>query len=160
MTFINPWLWLIPAAGLMVLIAVWRFHGLGHVIMAERARESFRLQRERLETLFLEEASKGGTPRGLRWLACAFSDEVEFGKERQSGQIVALVGATIQFEAIAGSDMEGLPAVPLPRQGTAVLNFTRGHWLSVGKVIFNLRPSEVLDRFAAAYEPLPRARKC
>jgi hypothetical protein len=155
MNLINPWLWLVPVGGMLLLVLLWRCHGLGRIILAERARESFRLQHKRLEDMFLETASKTGSPRGLRWLGCEFSDEVAFAKERRSRCIAALVGVTVQFEAIEGGDMEGLPAVPLPRQATAVLNFVRGEWSATGRVLFNLQPAQALERLAAEYEALP-----
>lgn len=154
---INPWLWLVPVAGLLLILLLWRFYGLGRHIQAGRARESFRLQHERLEKLFLEKASAAGTPRGLRWIGCVFGEEAEFARERKTGLVVALVGVTINFEAIEGGDMEGLPAVSLPRMGSAVLHFVRGQWTTLGRAIFNLGPHEVLDHFASEYEPIHSA---
>jgi hypothetical protein len=157
MNGLEPWLWLVPVAGLVLLVVVWRFYRLGREIQAERARESFRLQRERLEQIFLKTAASTGSPRGLRWLSCIFDSEVEFAREKPTGRIVVMVAATIHFEAIEGGDMEGLPAVPLPRQGTAVLSFSRGEWLTSGRVIFNLSPLEALHHFATQYTALPRS---
>src|SRR5260370_1276496 len=101
-----PWLWLLPVAGLLFLLLVWWFYGLGREIQAERARELFRLQHERLEKLFLEKASASGLPRGLRWVSCTFGVEAEFARARRTRQIIALVPVTVQFEACEGSDME------------------------------------------------------
>ena len=47
-------------------------------------------------------------------------------RDRQHGQIAALVGVTIQFEAVPGGDMEGLPAVGNLRNASAVFFFSRG----------------------------------
>jgi hypothetical protein len=157
MNDLEPWLWLIPFAGLLLFVLVWRFYRLGREIQAERARESFRLQHERLERIFLETASSSGLPRGLRWLSCVFGAEIEFAREKQTGRVVALVAATIEFEAIEGGDMEGLPAVPLPRQGTAVLRFVRGEWSTSGRLVFNLSPNETAQHFASEYALLRRS---
>jgi hypothetical protein len=154
--FEVPWLWVLPAIGLMLLLVVWWFYGLGREIQSERARELFRLQHERLERLFLEKASVSGLPRGLRWAGCAFAPEAEFALERKTRKVVALVAVTVQFEAVEGSDMEGLPAVPLPRQGSAVLTFERHEWTTMGRVMFNLSPTEVLSHLSGEYEPLRR----
>jgi hypothetical protein len=143
----NPWLFLVPVAGLLTLVMLWWFYGIGREIQAERVRESFRLQHERLEKLFFEKASSTGLPRGLRWRSCVFSPDALFGRDKASRQIVALVPVVIQFEAVEGGDMEGLPAVPVPRQGCAVLHFVRGEWSTTGRVIYNLEPAQVLEQF-------------
>ena len=153
----DPRFLLIPVAGFVALLVAWRFYGLGRAIQAERARELFRLQHERWEKLFFEKAAATGLPRGLRWVGCVFANEVEFARERQTKRTVALVPVTIQFEAVEGGDMEGLPAVPIPRSGSAVLHFIGGEWTTTGRVVFNLLPPQVLDRFASDYEPLHSA---
>lgn len=154
MTGILPWLILATVAALLLFFLVWRVYGIGREIQGERARESFRLQHERLEKLFFKQASCTGLPRGLRWLSCVFAAEVEFARERKTKKVVALVPVTIQFEAIEGGDMEGLPAVPLPRQGTGVFHFALGEWTTSGRVVFNLSPHETLHQFADQYAPL------
>src|SRR6266852_4635272 len=78
--------------------------------------------------------------------------QVELARERKTGQLVALVPVTIQFEAIEGSDMEGLPAVANLRNASAVFFFHRGQWLTVGKAVFNLNPVEVIQHFKNRYE--------
>jgi hypothetical protein len=153
----NPWFWTIRIAVVPIVVLLWHFYGLGREIQAARARESFSLQREHLETLVLEKASASGIPRGLHWLACRFSSETEFAKERKTGRIVALVAVTVEFKAIEGGDMEGLPAVSLPRQGCAVLQFARGEWTTSGRVLFNLSPSRVVEQFAQEYTRLAPA---
>ncbi len=149
------WLWLVAAVLLVgvVFVLIWRpLRSLGKDIQVERARESFLLQRERLEARFVTAAAASGKPRGLRWKDCSFEREVELARERQTGQLVALVPVTIQFEAIEGSDMEGLPAVGNLRNASAVFFFQRGQWLTVGKAVFNLNPVEVIQHFENRYE--------
>src|SRR5262249_57355931 len=118
----------------------------------ERARELFLLQRERLEGKFLSVAAGTGKPRGLRWKHCAFEQELELARDRSTGQLVALVPVTVQFEAIQGSDMEGLPAVGNLRNASAVFYFQRGQWHTAGRAVFNLNPDEALDHFQKQYE--------
>ena len=117
------WLWLLPAALLLlgvVLLVVWRpLRSLGKDIQVERARELFLLQRERLEAKFVTAAAATGKPRGLRWKDCSFERDVELARERQTGQLVALVPVTIQFEAIEGSG-ERISLMP---------SFSWRHWL-------------------------------
>ena len=76
-----------------------------------------------LELQFFQAASASGKPRGLRWKAIEWEPAVEFARERASGRLAALVGVTIQFEAVEGSDMEGLPAVGNLRNASAVFFF-------------------------------------
>jgi hypothetical protein len=150
------WFWLVPVVVLAVLAAVLLIrrplHSFGRAVQIERARELFKLQRERLEAQFLKSAAASGKPRGLRWKDCQWESDVEFVRERKSGQIAALLGVTIQFEAIEGSDMEGLPAVGNLRNASAVFFFQRGQWLTVGKAVFNMNPHEAIAHFKNQYE--------
>jgi hypothetical protein len=155
------WYWLLAGVllvGILLLLLRRPLRSLGKEIQVERARELFLLQRERLEAKFVTAAAATGKPRGLRWKDCAFEREVELARERQTGQLVALVPITVQFEAIEGSDMEGLPAVANLRNASAVFFFQRGQWLTVGKAVFNLNPVEVIQHFNKRYErvALPR----
>ena len=132
------WPWVIGAIavgiGLTFLALLWRpLRAFGREVQVERARELFRLQRERLEAHFMKAAAASGKPRGLRWKDCQWDNGVEFVRDKQNGQIAALVGVTIEFEAIEGSDMEGLPAVGNLRNASAVFFFQGGHWHTVGR---------------------------
>jgi hypothetical protein len=148
--------WLLPLGIVVVLAAVvlvWRpLRAFGREVHLERARELFRLQRERLEARFIHAAASTGKPRGLRWKDCQFSSQLEFARDRKTGQIAALVGVTIQFEAVEGSDMEGLPAVGNLRNASAVFFFQRGQWLTAGKAVFNMNPDEAIEHFKGQYE--------
>jgi hypothetical protein len=121
---------------------------------AEQARRLFRQQREHLELLFFQGAASSGKPRGLRWKAIDWESGAEFARERASGRLAALVGVTIRFEAIEGSDMEGLPAVGNLRNASAVFFFHRGRWHTTGRTVFNLNPDEALAHFHQQYERL------
>lgn len=134
-------------------VAAWRpLRRLGHDIQVERARELFLLQRERLEDQFRQAAAATGKPRGLRWHHVQFESALELARDRQNRLLVALTPITIKFEAIEGGDMEGLPAVDLHKNASAVFYFQRGEWATVGKTVFNLNPDEVLRHFQQQYE--------
>jgi len=120
-----------------------------------RARVQFVQQREHLEADFLRAAQASGKPRGLIWVECEWTREVEWGRDRQTGQLLALVGVTIRFEAVAGSDMEGLPAVGNLRTATGLFFYEGGRWHTTGVAVFNHNPQEVLSRFERQYERLP-----
>jgi len=121
---------------------------------AERARRLFPQQREHLELQFFQAASASGKPRGLRWKACEWVPGAEFARERATGNLAALVGVVIQFEAVEGGDMEGMAAVGNLRNASAVFFFHGGQWRTTGKAVFNLNPDEALARLANQYERL------
>lgn len=149
------WLWVVPVVILLVVAGVlaWRpLRNLGREIQVERARELFVLQRERLEAKFVTAAQGSGRPRGLVWKDCNFDCVIELARDRRSGQLVALVPVTIQFEAVEGGDMEGVPAVGHLKNASAVFFFQSGQWLTVGKAVFNLNPDEVIEHFKMHYE--------
>jgi hypothetical protein len=151
------WLWLSLLA-VVIIAAGLIFYRIGRaadpIRRLEQARAQFQYQREELEASFFRAAALSGKPRGLRWLECQWGDAVEFALDRQSRHFVALVGVTIRFEAIAGSDMEGLPAVANLRNASAVFFFAGGRWHTQGRAVFNLNPDEALQHFAQQYERL------
>jgi hypothetical protein len=153
------WFWLAPllVLGFLVLLVVlWRpVRGFGRSIQLERARELFTLQRDLLQDKFYQAASASGKPRGLRWKHCQWDGPAEFARDRRSGEIAALLPVTIQFEAVEGSDMEGLPAVGNLRNASAVFFYQRGQWQTVGKAVFNMNPDEALVHFKNQYERIP-----
>jgi hypothetical protein len=152
------WIWLAPVlvvvvVGILVLALYWRpLKAFGREVQLERARELFHLQRELLQDRFYRAAAATGKPRGLRWKECQWEGEVEFARDRRSGQIAALAPVTIRFEAVEGSDMEGLPAVDNLRNASAVFFFHRGQWQTVGKAVFNMNPDEAIRHFQNQYE--------
>src|SRR5947207_12373484 len=104
------WLWLVPLLlVLLVVFVIWKPLWLfSREVQFERAQELFKLQRERLEANFHKAAAATGKPRGLIWKDIDWESEVVFARERRTGQLAALIAVTIQFEAVEGSDMEGL----------------------------------------------------
>jgi hypothetical protein len=147
--------WFSAVLGALLLAAlagylVWR----RVAIWKRQAIRSFLLQREQLEAAFLDAATATGKPRGLRWLACDWDKETAFARDRQTGRLTALVAVTIRFEAIEGSDMEGVAAVGNLRNASAVYFFDRGGWRTGGKAVFNLNPAEALEHLKAQYDPV------
>lgn len=141
-----------------LVVAAWRpLRRLGHDIQVERARELFLLQRERLEDQFRQAAAATGKPRGLHWHHVQFEPSMEMARDRESRLLVALAPITIKFEAIEGGDMEGVAAVDLHKNASAVFFFQRGQWGTVGKTVFNLNPDEALRHFQQQYERIETA---
>ena len=117
-----------------------------------RARKRFRQQRERLEARFFDLAAASGKPRGLRWTDIDFEDEVCFARDRDRGHLLALVAATISFEAIEGGGMEEVEAVGNLRAATALFQLEGRWWNTQGRVLFNLEPAEALARLDGVME--------
>ncbi|MEX2119333.1 MAG: hypothetical protein WD847_07050 [Pirellulales bacterium] len=142
------WIWIVAGTTAILAIVVciaWRpMRGARRSAQYERARKEFHQQRERLEAKFVQLASTSGKPRGLRWTACEFDDDVAYARDRHSGELCALVAVTIGFEAIEGGLMEGVEAVGNLRAATAVFRVERGRWQTDGRAIFNLNPTEAI----------------
>ena len=143
--------WLIIAVAVAGLILLERtlpwLRRLAREAEVRHAHQLFVRQREHLEARFLTAAAATGKPRGLVWKACDWDSRVELARERGTGRLAALVGVTIQFEAVPGSDMEGLPAVGNLRNASAVFFFDRGRWHTVGKAVFNMNPDEAIAHY-------------
>jgi hypothetical protein len=120
--------------------------------VASRARAAFEEQRPRLLSAFQTAASASGKPRGLLWKALEWAPGVEFARERGTNRLAALVGVTVHFEATPGGDMEGVEAVGLPRNASAVFFYHAGRWRTSGQALFNVNPDEALQRFRNQYE--------
>jgi len=148
--------WWILAITLGAVVLAWlvgrSFRTFGREMRTERARELFRLQRERLEAHFMQAAAATGKPRGLRWKDCQWDNQLEFVRDRETGDLAALVGVTISFEAIEGGDMEGVAAVGNLRHASAVFVFQKDHWATGGKALFNMFPSEAIEKLEGQYE--------
>ncbi len=111
------------------------------------ARLQFADERAELEAMFLKAAAATGKPRGLAWEKCQLGDEHVFAVDRVTGELFAMVGATISFTAIAGGDMEDVEAVSNLRYATAVFVYRRGSWHSNGQAVFNLEPAQTVQRY-------------
>ena len=120
----------------------------------QRALKDFVSGRKQLESTFFEKAASSGKPRGLAWKSCAFQDDVLLARDRANGELVGLVGVTIGFEAIEGGGMEEVEAVGNLRAATAVFSWNGGEWTTGGRVIFNLEPREVLERYRDNLDPV------
>jgi hypothetical protein len=120
----------------------------------KRVEREFARDRKAIESKFFEAASRSGKPRGLAWTQCAFQDGVILGRDRANGEIVGLVGVTIGFKAIEGGGMEEVEAVGNLRAGTAVFTHNGRGWTSDGRVVFNLEPREVLERYRDSLVPV------
>ena len=155
MSGFELWPFLVPVAGLAFLLVAWWMYRLGREVQSERARESFRLQKERLEGEVLKAASASGKPRGLRWVSCRFSEGFTLVRDRATRRLAALIPVTVVFDPVPGGDMEGIEAATQPRQATAVLHFRHGEWVSDGRTLFNVTPSDALRLHQREFDSVP-----
>lgn len=149
-------LWIAVGAIAAAAVAgvVYRFSGRFQENLFEKARATFLLRREWLEAEFLKLAGDRGIPRGLSWVNVEFEDDVQFARDRNTSQLRALIGVTIQFEAIEGGGMEDVEAVGNLRAGTAVFHFDRGSWKTDGRALFNLNPVEAIEHYGHELETI------
>lgn len=149
----NPW-WVGGVAAGLVLLGLggrWLWH-LARAVMVERARELFRLQHERYEEQLVAAAAETGKPRGLRWVGCRIIGDAVLARELGTRRIFAFVPVVIMFEPVEGSDMEENPAATEPRPASAVFTFSRGEWITEGRIVFNLDPHQALGRFGPKFQ--------
>src|SRR5437879_3769303 len=122
----------------LVVLLVGYFWGHTGETGPARARRAYDRQRASLQKELFRRAATSGRPRGLRWKDCDFESRATLARDLESGQVLAFVGVTISFEAIAGGPMEDVEAVGNLRAGTAVFTYSRGRWSTDGRVLFNL----------------------
>jgi hypothetical protein len=153
------YLWIIVALAVIVIIGFAavtskRRRAARAVADRERAIREFSEQRDDLTGLFLRTAGSTGKPRGLRWTGCELSGAPLFAVDDATGELIALVGATVSFAAIEGGGMEEVEAVGNLRSATAVFMHRGDGWITDGRVIFNLEPAEALAKFQGTLRPL------
>ena len=142
---------LIATTGVVLLLAILTLLGRRISRNRDRAKARFRDSLAELGEAFRETGNASGKPRGLRWVGCDLSGEVEFALERAGGRLVALAEATLSFEAIEGEDMEDVAAVNLPRHATAVFTWDGREWRPTSRTVMNHTPAEALMRFSAEF---------
>ncbi len=120
----------------------------------QAARRTFIGQREHLEAKFVDLADANSSPRGLRWANCEFADGVSFALDRGNGELTALVGIAVSFEAIEGGGMEDVEAVSNVRAATAVFHHTSNGWTTRGRAIMNLEPDQAIEHFREKLDTL------
>jgi hypothetical protein len=148
------WYWWAATAigGAGVMLAMKSLRAMSAEFQHERARELFRLQRERLEAKFLDAAAATGKPKGLTWVDVAFENHLELVREAQTRELLGLVPVTIKFAAVEGGPMEGVEAVGNLRYATAVFSFQKGQWITQGRALFNMHPHEALEHFGGSLQ--------
>jgi len=112
-----------------------------------RARRNFHTQRERLEAKFIQLAAADAKPRGPHWEDCEFDDDVAYVRNRKTGELSAFVAVTVaveDFDADSGLPSGAADLLRNLHSGTAVFRLERRHWVTDGRAILNLTPSEAI----------------
>ncbi len=145
--------WTLGGIGIALALAALVWHAVAwRVRQVQRVRLRlakllFRRRREWLEAEFLSLASALGKPRSVLWAGCEFEDAVSFARDRQTGQIRALVGVTIGLAPADGHLFGEFDADPAQREATAVFHFDGQRWMTDGRAVFNLNPEETIRRY-------------
>jgi hypothetical protein len=83
----------------------------------------------------------------LRWEDAQWSDEIVWARDRQSRQLLALIGVRFEAEPVDGFAPE--PA----RYATAVFSYHKGRWRTDGRHIDEIGPDEAFRRHRE-FEPV------
>lgn len=141
----------------LALVAGWlwrRWRAAQQQAIRQLAQLEFAERQQTLGATFLQAAAGTGKPRGLSWEKCELGNDLVFAVDRVTGELYALVGATISFAAIPGGGMEDVEAVGNLRYATAVFVYRRGNWYSDGQVVFNLEPEQALEHYSESLSPV------
>ncbi len=143
----EPWWWVLALvaalAGIVVLL--WRPARMAaREASLKQAKKNFHRQRERLEAKFIQLASAHGKHDAPRWCDCDFDDSVSYVRNRASGELSAFVAVTVAMESLADAPLSTSDMIGNLRAGTAVFRFDRDHWVTDGRAILNLSPSEAI----------------
>ena len=147
--------WLPIAASVLLLVAAYFWRPGRRASRAARlvqAKRRFHAQRERLEAKFIQLAAAVGKPDAPRWGDCTFADDVAYVRNRTTGELSAFVAMTIAAEAFDNSSHGAADAVGNLQAGTAVFRFDRDHWVTDGRAILNLSPTEAIRYYRAELE--------
>jgi hypothetical protein len=109
-----------------------------------QARRDFHKQREWLEVKFISLAGAQGGMDVPRWSNCEFDDAVSYVRHRTTGELSAFVAVTVALEGIGHLTATATDLMSNLQAGTAVFRFDKDHWLTDGRVILNLSPSEAI----------------
>lgn len=145
---------LLTALGIAAVIAWRRWRRDRLRAQIETATSQFARNIATLQEDFRAAANVSGKPRGLRWKACELQPSPLLARDRATSELLALVGVTISFEAVAGGGMEDVEAVGNLRAATAIFQWTGYDWTTTGKAVFNHEPREVLERYAGSLAPI------
>jgi|GEM_PF-788978 len=156
MTSLSVWIViLLILSGCVAALQSWRAaFGSDTADGPDQARRLFLQNQKLLQELFLELARSRGKPQDLYWARCDWKPEVTFAQEVDSGLLTAFQQIEIQFEAVPGGEMEDVEAVDQAKFASAVFHYGSQGWGTGGRALFNLSPSDCVERLAGQYLPV------
>lgn len=126
---------LLPASLTLAWLILRRpFREICEEIRFEKARERFRMSRERLEAKFVAKAAALEPESAERWHEAQWQDGVVWARDRKSRVLLALIGVHFDIDPFSGE-----PA----RYATALFEFRRDGWMTEGRGLDEVRPDEV-----------------
>jgi hypothetical protein len=135
----------------------WRRFAL--TVRLERARESFRLQKSRLEELLVRQAQTHAPIRGLKWRQCQFTHEPLWLLDARHRHVATLVPIAVTFQPETPAAFGDDPSLEEPRHGVVLLVFSRGQWHWSGRTLFNLSLTQAAEKLAPLWQVLPTAAR-
>jgi len=143
--------WIILATALLgfsAIAIIWRpmLTSWREARLAEACRD-FHLQRERLEVKFMILGMVEDRGAEDRWSDCRFDDDVAYARNRDSGELSALVAVTLHLDEPFDPLMIENELGDSSCEATAVFRFDGRHWDTEGRAIFNLTPTEAIHFF-------------
>jgi hypothetical protein len=151
----DPWLWISVACAIIAVVALllWRpCQAAARDARFAQARKDFHKQREWLEVKFISLAPTQGKPDAPRWSSCEFDDAVSYVRHRTTGELSAFVAVTVAFEGIGQTTTSTTDLMSNLQAGTAVFRFDKVRWVTDGRVILNLSPSEAIRFYQSDLE--------
>jgi hypothetical protein len=143
--------WWLPVVAVVLLAMaayLWRpRRKVARIARFAQAKRSFHAQREGLEAKFVKLAASHSKPGGHRWGDCSFADDVSYVRNRTTGELSAFVAMTVATDEFDRSHHGKADAVGNLQAGTAVFRLDRDHWVTDGRAILNLSPSEAVQRY-------------
>jgi hypothetical protein len=147
----EPWWWIPVACATLAVVVflLWRpCQAAAQEARLAQARKEFHKQREWLEVKFISLAGSQAGPHGKgdapRWSSCEFDDAVSYVRHRTTGELSAFVEVTVALEGIGHATTSATDLMSNLQAGTAVFRFEKNRWVTDGRVILNLSPSEAI----------------
>ncbi len=82
-----------------------------------------------------------------RWSDCSFADDVAYVRNRTNGELSAFVAVTIATDDYDHAISMVSDSVGNLQAGTAIFRLDRDHWVTEGRAILNLTPTEAVDYY-------------
>ena len=150
--------WWLPIVAIVLLAALCLWYPRRRTsrrVRLTQAKRRFHAQRERLEAKFIQLAASNAKRNAPRWADCTFADDVAYVRDRTTGELSAFVAVSIgtdENDRSPRAAADAVDAIENLQGGTAVFRFDRDHWVTDGRAILNLSPSEAVHHYGENLE--------